>query len=153
MEELVGVMVFNNKRNMNGGGDINTYDLTRFATKNDYRVIGVGGKIISYFVNNYNPKKIISFGDRRWVLDVENNFYTKLGFKLTKILKPDYRYYNTKYSKFKRLHKFGFGKKSIAKKYPEVFSPDKTEKEMMLELGFDRIWDCGLFKYELDLKK
>ncbi len=23
-----------------------------------------------------------------------------------------------------------------------------TEKEMTKELGYDRIWDCGLFKYE-----
>ena len=22
-----------------------------------------------------------------------------------------------------------------------------TEKEMAIEAGFDRIWDCGLFKY------
>ena len=27
------------------------------------------------------------------------------------------------------------------------------EKELMDELGYDRIWDCGLFKYELDLTK
>ena len=26
---------------------------------------------------------------------------------------------------------------------------NKTEKELTTELGFDRIWDCGLFKYEL----
>ena len=25
----------------------------------------------------------------------------------------------------------------------------KTEKELTSELGYDRIWDCGLFKYEL----
>ena len=34
------------------------------------------------------------------------------------------------------------------KKYPELdFS--KTERELTLELGYDRICDCGLFKYEL----
>jgi hypothetical protein len=26
---------------------------------------------------------------------------------------------------------------------------NKTEKELTTELGFDRVWDCGLFKYEL----
>ena len=83
------------------------------------------------------------------VLDGDNNMYTKLGFKLTKTYAPDYKYYNPKVSRNKRLHKFGFGKSSLKKKYPELdFS--KTERELMLELGYDRIWDCGLFKYELN---
>jgi hypothetical protein len=25
----------------------------------------------------------------------------------------------------------------------------KSEKELTTELGFERIWDCGLIKYEL----
>jgi hypothetical protein len=25
----------------------------------------------------------------------------------------------------------------------------KTEKQLTTELGYDKIWDCGLFKYEL----
>ena len=28
---------------------------------------------------------------------------------------------------------------------------NKSERELTSELGFDRIWDCGLFKYELNL--
>jgi hypothetical protein len=51
-------------------------------------------------------------------------------------------------TKLKRFHKFGFGKSSLRKKYPYLdFS--KTEKELTTELGYDIIWDCGLFKYEL----
>tara|TARA_R110000868_G_scaffold147811_1_gene369428 strand:+ start:90 stop:422 length:333 start_codon:yes stop_codon:yes gene_type:complete len=108
----------------------------------------LAGKLIKRFINDYNPKNIISFGDRRWVMDGDNNMYTKLGFKLVKIYPPDYKYYNSKIARNKRLHKFGFGKSSLKKKYPELhFS--KTERELTLELGYDRIWDCGLFKYEL----
>jgi hypothetical protein len=148
-DTLVSVMCFTNKRSMNGsltnGGE---YELSRYATDNGYRVVGVAGKLIKRFINDYNPKNIISFGDRRWVMDGDNNMYTKLGFKLVKIYPPDYKYYNSKISRNKRLHKFGFGKSSLKKKYPELdFS--KTERELTLELGYDRIWDCGLFKYEL----
>ena len=134
-----------------GNNDKNSYELTRFATNVNYKVAGIAGKLLKYFITNYKPNKIISFGDARWVLDSDSNMYTKLGFKLVNILGPDYKYFNPKISRNKRLHKFGFGKSKLKKKYPHLdFS--KTEKELMIELGYDRIWDCGLFKYELDLK-
>ena len=37
------------------------------------------------------------------------------------------------------------------KKYKEI-DITKSEKEIMTELGYDRIWDCGLLKYRLTLK-
>ncbi len=147
---LVSVMTFDGNRNMslirnNVDGE---YELTRFATNINFRVVGVADKLLKYFINTFKPKKIISFGDVRWVLNGGNNMYTKLGFKLVKTLSPDYRYYNPKIARNKRLHKFGFGKNSLKKRFPNLdFS--KTEKELTTELGYDRIWDCGLFKYEL----
>ena len=151
-DKLVSVMTFTNKRHMsdkNNATDV--YELTRFATDNNYRVIGIAGKLLKYFTTKHNPSEIISFGDRRWVLDGTSNMYTKLGFDLVQTNKPDYKYYNKDLDKTNRLHKFGFGKSSLRKKYPELdFS--KTERELTLELGYDRIWDCGLFKYSLKLR-
>ena len=149
-DKLIAVMCFTNKRSMNGTlTNVNEYELSRYATDINYRVVGIAGKLIKRFIRDYNPKKIISFGDRRWVLNGDYNMYTKLGFELTKTYAPEYRYYNPKISRNKRLHKFGFGKSSLKKKHPELdFS--KTERELMLDLGYDRIWDCGLFKYELN---
>ena len=152
-DKLVSVMSFISKRNMVVKNEENSYELSRFATDINYRVVGMAGKLISYFIKEYNPEHIISFADRRWTLDKDDNLYTKLGFKLTNILRPDYSYYNSKIDKFKRFHKFNFGKKSIKRKYPSVYNDNKTEWEMMQELGFDRIWDCGKFCYELDLRK
>ncbi|MFW6219640.1 MAG: GNAT family N-acetyltransferase [bacterium] len=148
---LVALMTFDNKRELNKEKehDENIYELTRFATDNNYRVIGIGSRLLKNFIREYNPLKIISFADRRWTLNPENNLYTKLGFKLIKILKPDYTYFNSKYDRYKRFHKFGFGKSSIKRKFPEIYDENKTEWMMMQESGFDRIWDCGKFKYEL----
>lgn len=150
---LVGGMSFDNKRNMNKEiiHDSNTYELTRFATNNNYIVIGIGGKLLNYFIKNYSPKRIISFADRRWTINRDNNFYTKIGFKLLKVLKPDYSYVNGKIDRYRRYHKFNFGKNKLKEKYPEVYDENKTEWEMMQELGYDRIWDCGKFKYELNV--
>ena len=151
--ELVAVMLFNNKRPMNKEllHNENIYELVRFATKSNYIINGIASKILNFFILKYYPQKIISFADRRWTLCSNNNLYTKLGFILAKTLPPDYTYFNTKISRCNRLHKFGFGKSSLKKYYPEIYDDSKTEWQMMQELGYDRVWDCGKFKYELNL--
>jgi ribosomal protein S18 acetylase RimI-like enzyme len=127
--------------------DSNDYDLTRFATHSDYTCQGIASKLLKYFIREYTPTSIISFADRRWTLDKDNNLYTKLGFELVKELAPDYKYYNEKIDRYARFHKFGFRKQTLHKKYG--LSMDLTETEMVQLLGYDRIWDCGLFKYKI----
>lgn len=145
---LVGIMTFNSKRNMTKGEN-NQYELSRFATKDDFIVSGLASKILKYFQIKYNPKSIISFADRRWTVDGSSNLYTNLGFSLVSIVKPTYYYYNSKINRYKRFHKFTFGKNNIKKKFKDI-DLNKSEKEIMTELGYDRIWDCGLFKYQLN---
>lgn len=138
---LVGVMTFKRRKN-----NTNDWELNRFATNINYLCCGVGGKLFTYFVNNYHSDSIISFADRRWTLNKDDNFYTKLGFVLDKTLKPDYRYYNSKINRFARIHKMFFSKRNLAKKYG--LSMQMTETEMAYSLGYSKIWDCGLFKYK-----
>jgi DNA-binding transcriptional regulator YhcF (GntR family) len=114
-EELVGVMTFSNKRNMTKTKNCE-YELTRYATKQNYHINGLASKFIKRFMTDYNPISIISFADRRWTLDVYNNLYTSIGFKLVDIVKPNYYYYNSSFNKYKRFHKFGFGKNALKKK-------------------------------------
>ena len=136
-DELVGVMAFKRERK-----DSDKWELTRFATDITKHCVGVGGKLFKYFVRTYNPSEVKSFADRRWTLDKDNNLYTKLGFKLDSILKPDYYYINNKTS---FLHKFNFRKQILHKKYDLPLT--MTEDEMTEKLGYYKIWDCGLFKY------
>ena len=56
---------------------------------------------------------------------------------------PEYRY--IKNGEKIRHHKFGFRKEKLHKKYGLPLT--MTETEMVKELGYDRIWDCGLIKY------
>lgn len=119
----------------------NCFELNRFASDNKYICQGIGGKLFSYFIKKYNPLEVKSFADRRWTIDYENNLYTKLGFKLDKILPPDYRYVING----KRVHKFNCRKERLHKKYGLPLT--MTEKEMTEKLGYYRIWDCGLIKY------
>lgn len=101
--------------------------------------------MFKHFTSKYKPDTVFTFADRRWTVDKDNNLYTKIGFKLECETRPNYSYYYMKDNKAERFHKFGFRKQILAKKYG--FPLTMTETEMVKELGYDRIWDCGLFKY------
>ena len=145
---LVGVMTFNSQRNMTKNIE-GEYELSRFSTRQGYVISGLASKILKQFINDFFPSSIISFADRRWTTDGNNNMYTKLGFQLTSILKPTYFYYSSKVNRYKRYHKFSFGKNSLKKKYDGI-DLSKSESEITKELGYSKIWDCGLFKYRLN---
>ncbi len=136
--ELIAVMSLLNENKGN-------WNLTRFASEQNYVMQGVAGKTFSYFIKKYNPLYVKSFADRRWTIDSTNNLYTKLGFSLDEILKPEYRYYNQKVDRYKRFHKFGFRKQTLHNKYGLPMY--MTESEMTEKLGYTKIWDCGLYKY------
>lgn len=133
---LIGVMTFEQYSN--------EWILNRFATDNNMICQGVGGKLFSFFVKKYNPTIVKSFADLRWTIDRNNNLYTKLGFKLNEVLKPDYRYVSASHPT-ERIHKFNFRKQLIANRYNLDYK--KTESELTNELGYYKIWDCGLLKY------
>lgn len=137
-DNLVAVMSLLNE---NGG----KWNLTRFASKIGLRCQGVASKIFTHFIRCYSPKYVRSFADRRWTVDGTDNLYTKLNFKLQECTRPNYTYYNSKIDRYKRYHKFGFKKKKLMSKYG--FDQGMSELEMARKLGYDRIWDCGLFKY------
>lgn len=143
---LIGVMLFKKDGKRNG-----YWELNRFATGINVISQGVGGKLFSYFLKNYGPIEIKSFADRRWSIDPNNNFYTKLGFKLDEVLKPDYHYFLKNNTKAERIHKFNFRKKILSKKYSLPLS--MTEKNMAKEIGAEKIWDCGLYKYVFKTKR
>ena len=130
---LVGIMTFKQEKQ-------GMWNLTRFATDTEYRLPGLASKIFKQFIKDCSPVEVKTFLDRRWSHG-DVNVYDRMGFKLTETLVPDYRYV----VKNQRLHKFGFRKQILHKKYGLPLS--MTEKEMTEQLGFYRIWDCGLYKY------
>lgn len=134
--DLVAVMSFLKENN-------NNWNLTRFASDNRRICCGIGGKLFKYFIRNYDFNTIKSFADKRWTYDMKKNIYLDLGFKQEKNMMPEYRYF--KPEEKVRHHKFGFRKQILHKKYNLPLT--MTETEMTKELGYDRIWDCGLIKY------
>lgn len=121
------------------------WELSRFSTDRRYNCVGLGGKMFKHFVDDKKPSLVKSFADRRWTIDKDSNLYTKIGFKLAGITKPDYYYVDIKNGARKRLHKFGFRKQILHRKHNLPLSMSETE--MVKALGYDRVWNCGLYKY------
>lgn len=134
---LIAVMTFKKEKN-------NKWELTRFASDYNFICEGIGGKLFKYFIRNYEFSEIKSFADRRWTINEEHNIYTNLGFKKKCYLEPEYRYFKEE-DGIERQHKFGFRKQILHKKYGLPLA--MTEKEMTEQLGYSKIWDCGLIKY------
>lgn len=143
-DELVGVMTFSKLRKVLGSKNENDseYELLRFANKS---VIGLVGKFLKYFIKNYGPTKIISYADRRWSPIAKYCVYNKVGFNFVGETKPNYWYmknYRT------REYRYNYRKDILVSK---GYDSNKTEFKIMNELGYDKIWDCGSFKFEMVL--
>ena len=141
--DLVAVMTFGNRRVAMGkkSTEKGEYELLRYATSKN--VVGGAGKLLSYFIKNYQPKKIVSYADRRWS---QGNLYEKLGFELVSKTPLNYWYIKG----LSRIHRFNFRKNVLSKKL-EIFSGELTEWQNMQLNGYDRIWDCGSLKYRKDI--
>lgn len=141
--ELVAVMTFGKPRVALGTKTSvdGEYELLRFSTNS--HVVGIGGKLLSFFIKTYSPSKIITFADRRYSI---GNLYDKLGFKKIGETPPNYWYF--KQGHIERHHRFAFRKDQLSKKL-KTFDVNLSEWQNMKNNGYDRIWDCGSIKYEL----
>ena len=149
-DKLVSVMTFSKPRaNMGGKNHKCQWELVRFCSKLNTRVVGGASKLLNYFIKHYNPDSIISFSSN----DISNgNLYKQLGFESDMKYQNSYWYIESGY--MKRYHRSSFTKREIVKKgYKCTIDNTWTEKEVMEELGFFCIYDSGQFKWVLDLTK
>jgi len=134
--KLVSIMTFSKpsiaKGVRNYKGDV--WELSRFCSKINYRVIGIASKLLKYFERNYSWNEIFSYADRRWS---GGNLYEKLGFNFVRETQPNYWYLKGQ----NRIHRFALRK-------TKEDSKDQTEWEIRKAKGYNRIWDCGNLKYQ-----
>jgi len=142
--ELVSVMTFGKLRLAlgNKSSSLNEYEMYRFCI-GEKTVIGISNKLLNFFISKYNPKKIITYADRRY--SDKSAFYTKVGFKLIKNTTPNYWYIDKNY--MHRYYRYNFIKHKLKDKLKN-FNPNLTEWQNMQANGWDRIWDCGHLKFE-----
>jgi G:T-mismatch repair DNA endonuclease (very short patch repair protein) len=139
--DLVAVMTFSNMRKALGSSPKkDTYELIRFCVVTDKIITGIFGKMMSRFIGEVGPTKIVSYADRRFT-DSNENIYVKNGFELLHISDPGYWYIKGHV----RLHRYGFQKNKLIK---QGFDPSLSEWQIMKNRKYNRIWDCGQFRFE-----
>ena len=121
------------------------WELLRYSTKLHTTVVGGFSKLLKYFINQYQPKNILTYCDRSTSI---GNLYLKTGFKLIGSTNANYFYFKG-ISVFSREQ---FQKHTLREKLT-VFDSNLTEYENMQLNGFDRFWDCGNFKFLLETCK
>jgi len=139
-EKLVSLMTFGKLRKMMGGkSKEGEYEMYRFCNKLNTSIIGGASKLFKYFLNNYKPKQIISYADRRYF---DGNLYEKLKFNFIHSTKPNFWYF--KQNSLNREYRFKYNKNILIKK---GYNKTKTANEIMSEIGYLWIYDCGNLKF------
>lgn len=134
--ELIGIMSFGRLNRAKGSKNKeHHWELIRYSTNSV--VIGGASKLFSYFKKNYQWESILSYADRRWS---EGHLYETLGFSFDGFTQCGYWYMR---NGSERLHRFGFRKSML------IGDKSKTEWELMQDMKYDRIWDCGHYRFIL----
>jgi hypothetical protein len=136
--DLVSIMTFSKLRLPVGGENKkNVYELTRFCNKINYNIVGGASKLLNFFYNKYNPVEIQTYSDN---LISNGDLYEKLGFTYIHTSKPGY-WYNVDNI---RSHRFNWRKQKLVSM---GYDSNKSEEEIMLELGHFRIYNAGNKKW------
>jgi ribosomal protein S27E len=138
--ELVALMTFGKCR----FDKSHEWEMLRFCSKLNTRVVGGAGKLLSHFEKNYQPKSLVTYADRRWS---GGGLYRKLGFRLDHVSSPDYWYWDHARGDKHLLSRVRFQKHRL-KGLLEVFDPEKSERDNMAANGYYRIFDCGNYVFD-----
>lgn len=140
--ELVSLMTFCELRTALGSKKSKGFfELSRYCSSK--RVVGGASKLFSAILKEVDPDLVISYADRRFTSYSLPSVYDSLGFVKGGVTKPNY-WYTLDYSK--KLHRYNFAKHRLIKHFEA--DKKKTEFEIMEEMGYDRVWDCGNVKYK-----
>jgi very-short-patch-repair endonuclease len=127
----------------------NNMEMVRFATLIGHKSPGMFSKLLkkSVTILGLENSVIVTYSDNRYS---NGELYEKTGWKMVKELAPDYCY-TKNYCERENKKKFMKGK--IMKKFALPITKLKyTEWQLMQELGYDRLWDCGKKRWEYEIK-
>lgn len=142
--KIVGVMTFEDSINQPSFLNKNEYQLNRFIINPNFIIKDLLKEMLKYFIINYNPKKIISYGDRRWILKENHNIYTDLGFNYIENTKPEYWIL-----KGRLIRSYGHNYKIITRNNEKILIKHNDNNKIITDYKLDKIWDCGSFKFEM----
>lgn len=130
--ELVSLMTFGepylNKSNKY------EWELYRFCNKLNTTVVGGFNKLITYFIAEYSPKSILTYSN---FAKGSGSIYKNVGFECLELTKPNYVWWR----------KNNLADEIISRYQTQM----KDEVNIMKSKGYARIFDCGNYKWVLNL--
>lgn len=111
------------------------YELLRLSSS-DKQVTGGSGRLFKYFINNYNPKSIISYCDNS---KFNGEVYKKLGFELKDYGKPTCHWFDGKnHITDNLLRQRGFDQL-----FGTNYGKGTSNRDLMIQAGYVEVYDCG----------
>lgn len=136
--ELVSIMTFVKSRY----DKKYQYELSRYCNLLNTNIVGGSSKLFTHFIKNYDANSVVTYSDKRLFT---GKVYAGLGMLMLKDTPCGYHYFHKNNGvPINRTH---FQKHKLDKTL-EKFDCDLSEWQNMQINGYDRIWDCGHFKYE-----
>lgn len=146
-DELVSLMTFSKPRLSIGkysDESLNNYELVRFCSKLNTSVVGGASKLFKYFIKEYHPDEILSFSDRSHTM---GGLYELLGFDRISISNPGYVW-------VRLFDDIAYSRVNAQKHNIVKFLKDdtldlsKSEREIMVEHGYVRVFDSGTITWK-----
>lgn len=120
------------------------YEIIRMCFKSGITVVGGAQKMFKFFLENYNPKSVLTYAD---ISKFTGNIYLKMGFKVIKdkpLTEPNYVWTNPLTNK--TLTRYQTMKQKLLDLGYSDFG--NTEDEIMENLGYLKIHDAGSIRLE-----
>lgn len=118
-------------------------EIVRFSSRRETIVRGGFSKLFKHVLKEFDPSSVLAYCDLRFGT---GGVYNHNGFEATHDTVPNYWYYDKRSDKegsFESRQKY---QKSKLSNFPE-YDSKKTERQIMLERGYYRIFDCGSRAY------
>lgn len=116
------------------------FELVRYCSKLNTTVVGGAGKLLKYF-RKINKGSIVTYADRRYSTGA---LYYNLGFVLSHISKPNYRYYK----KYNSLSRYDCQKHKLKELLP-IFNEELSEAENLKANNYHKVYDSGNLVFSL----
>lgn len=137
--QLISIMTFGKPRMDNNA----EWEIIRYCSIPEVAVVGGAERLFKAFINEYKPKTVISYCD---ISKFIGNVYKKLKMKtsLSNITPPNYKWVN-------------FGTSEVVSRYKSqkqklieqgLGEYGETENEIMTNLGYIKVYDCGNLKFK-----
>ena len=117
------------------------YELLRHCVARYTTVVGGLRRLFTHFCKTFNPSSIITYSDRRFFI---GQSYLSINFSLLDSTPPKYYYFQRGTMELQSRERFQ--KHKLASQL-KTFDASLTEWENMQLNGYNRIWDCGNWKF------